>query len=602
MARTAAVRTWSTGEEIPVMPTRSILALALATLASVNMLAAEDRPNVILIMTDDQGSGDFGATGNKAIETPNIDAMAKRGASMTTFYVSPVCSPTRACLLTGRYNYRTRCIDTYVGRSMMDPDETTVAEVLAAAGYATGIFGKWHLGDCYPMRAIDQGFQEALVHRGGGLAQPSEPRENNRRYTNPVLFHNGQQVQTTGYCADVYFDAALKFIEQSHASGKNFFAYVATNTPHDPFDDVPPELLRHYQTKTEQLAALILDKLPPEQMAKQVDALARIAAMITNVDQNVGKLFAKLDQLGITDNTLVLFLVDNGPNTRRYVGQRRGMKSEVHDGGVRSPLWLHWPARFAAGTQCDQLAAHIDVTPTILAACGVQAPAAVRFDGINLLPYLEGRNVAAPERTIVLQSHRGDVPVRYHHFMIRDERWKLLHASGFGREQFEGEPRFELYDMANDPLEANNLAATHPDIVARLKQAYDAWFDDVSSTRPDNYAPPKIWIGTPHEHPTVLTRQDWRQGTWAPDSVGYWELHVAAAGTYDVLLDFDPKAEPATAVLQVGDIKVQAPIEASATTWTFRNVQLPAGDARLGAWLEHSGTARGVYQASVSKQ
>ncbi len=169
---------------------------------------------------------------------------------MTTFYVSPVCSPTRACLMTGRYNYRTRCIDTYVGRSMMDPDETTIAELLSRAGYATGVFGKWHLGDCYPMRAIDQGFQEALVHRGGGLAQPSEPRENKNRYTNPVLFHNGQQVQTTGYCADVYFHAALGFIEKSHAEQKNFFAYIATNTPHDPFHDVPAELLRHYQTKT----------------------------------------------------------------------------------------------------------------------------------------------------------------------------------------------------------------------------------------------------------------------------------------------------------------------------------------------------------------
>jgi arylsulfatase A-like enzyme len=584
------------------MQTRRFLLLSLVVLGATTILGAADRPNVVLIMTDDQGSGDFGIMGNKAIETPNIDAMAQRSASMTTFYVSPVCSPTRACLMTGRYNYRTRCIDTYIGRSMMDPDETTVAEILSGAGYATGVFGKWHLGDCYPMRPIDQGFQEALVHRGGGLAQPSEPRENNRRYTDPVLFHNGQQVQTTGYCADVYFDAALRFIEQSHAAGKNFFAYVATNTPHDPFHDVPEELLRHYQTKTEQLSALIVGQRTPEQLAKEVDSLARIASMITNVDQNVGKLFTKLDQLGITDNTLVMFLVDNGPNTRRYVGPRRGMKSEVHDGGVRSPLWLHWPARFAAGRQCDQLAAHIDLTPTILDACGVARPANVRFDGVSLLPLLEGRDVAWPERTIVLQSHRGDVPVRYHHFMIRDQRWKLLHASGFGRERFEGEPQFELYDMANDPMESKNLAAEKPDIVAHFKQAYDAWFDDVSSTRPDNYAPPRIWIGTPHENPTVLTRQDWRQGTWAPDSVGHWELHLAEAGVYDIHLDFDAKAEPATAVVNIGDVKVQAAVDASANTFVFRDVQLAAGDTRLGAWLEHDGTARGVYQVSVSKR
>jgi arylsulfatase A-like enzyme len=583
------------------MPTRFLFVLLpLVVLGSASAIGAADRPNVILIMTDDQGSGDFGIAGNTVIETPHIDAMARRGASMTTFYVSPVCSPTRACLMTGRYNYRTRCIDTYVGRSMMDPDETTVAEMLSRAGYATGVFGKWHLGDCYPMRAIDQGFQEALVHRGGGLAQPSEPRENNKRYTNPILFHNGQQVQTTGYCADVYFDAALRFIEQSHAGGKNFFAYVATNTPHDPFHDVPEELLRHYQTKTEELAALIVGQRPPEQLAKEIDALARIAAMITNVDQNVGKLFTKLAQLGITDNTLVMFLVDNGPNTRRYVGDRRGMKSEVHDGGIRSPLWLHWPARFAAGKRCDQLAAHIDLTPTILDACGVAAPPDVRFDGISLLPLLEGRDVTWPDRTLVIQSHRGDVPVRYHHFMIRDQRWKLLHASGFGREQFDGDPQFELYDMANDPTESKNLVVEKPDVVERLKQAYDTWFDDVSSTRPDNYAPPRIWIGTPHENPTVLTRQDWRRGTWAPDAVGYWELHVANAGVYTMYLEFDPKAEQATAILDIGNVKRQASVDASTGAYEFRDVELPAGDARLGAWLERNGTARGVYQVRVT--
>jgi arylsulfatase/arylsulfatase A len=577
-----------------------LLCVAMSCVACVAVAA--ERPNVILIMTDDQGIGDFGATGNKAIETPNIDAMAKRSATMTTFYVSPVCSPTRACLMTGRYNYRTRCIDTYVGRSMMDPDETTLAELLSRAGYATGVFGKWHLGDCYPMRAIDQGFQEALVHRGGGLAQPSEPRENKNRYTNPVLFHNGQPVQTTGYCADVYFHAALGFIEKSHAEQRNFFAYIATNTPHDPFHDVPAELLQHYQSKKDELAALIVGQRAPEQLAKEVDNLTRIAAMITNVDQNVGKLFDKLNQLGITDNTLVMFLVDNGPNTRRYVGPRRGMKSEVHDGGIRSPLWLHWPARFAAGRACDQLSAHIDVTPTVLEACGVAPPEALHLDGVSLLPLLEGRQVVWPDRTVVIQSHRGDVPVRYHHFMIRDQQWKLLHASGFGRERFEGEPAFELYDMVNDPAESKNLLAEQPGVFQRLKQAYDQWFDDVSSTRPDNYAPPRIWIGTPHENPTVLTRQDWREGTWAPNAVGYWELHVAEAGLYDLHAEFDAETEPGVATLDVAGVTQQAPAASQATSCDFPGVTLPAGEAQLRARLEHGGKVRGVYQVTVTRR
>ena len=218
---------------------RTALSLvAFAYLFVTNNAYSAERPNVVLVMTDDQGIGDFGATGNKVIETPNIDALSKRSASMKTFYVSPVCSPTRACLMTGRYNYRTRCIDTYLGRSMMESEEVTVAETLAASGYATGIFGKWHLGDNYPLRAIDQGFDEALVLRGGGLAQPSEPRENNRRYTDPILFHNGKQVQTKGYCTDVYFDAAMNFIDKIHKEERNFFVYLPTNAPHGPYSEV----------------------------------------------------------------------------------------------------------------------------------------------------------------------------------------------------------------------------------------------------------------------------------------------------------------------------------------------------------------------------
>jgi len=309
---------------------------------------AADRPNVVLIMTDDQGYGDFGVMGNPVIETPHIDAMAQRSASMSTFYVSPVCSPTRACLMTGRYNYRTRVIDTYVGRSMLEPEEVTVAEVLSAAGYATGIFGKWHLGDCYPMRPMDQGFDESLVHRGGGLAQPSEPPENHRRYTDPILFHNGKQIQTKGYCTDVYFGAALDFIEDSHREGRPFFTYLATNAPHGPFHDVPEKLREHYAKKD--MAKILVAELLGEKREQEVDRLTRIAAMITNIDQNIGRLFAKLDELDLTENTLVIFLVDNGPNTLRYVGPLRGMKGGVHEGSVRSPLWLHWPARLKPGT------------------------------------------------------------------------------------------------------------------------------------------------------------------------------------------------------------------------------------------------------------
>lgn len=578
---------------------RLVFALSLAACLA-NHPAAAQRPNVVLIMTDDQGIGDFGATGNKIIETPNIDAMAKRSASMTTFYVSPVCSPTRACLMTGRYNYRTRCIDTWLGRSMLEPKEVTVAEILKKAGYATGIFGKWHLGDCYPMRPIDQGFDEALVHRGGGLAQPSEPRENKRRYTNPILFHNGKQVQTKGYCTDVYFNAAMKFIDKTHNSKKNFFIYLPTNAPHGPYHDVPDDLRKHYLKKD--LASLIVGKRRGKRRKAEINRLSRIAAMISNVDQNVGRLFEKLKRLDITDNTIVIFLVDNGPNTRRYVGKLRGKKSEVHEGGIRSPLWVHWPGTLKPGYSRDEVAAHIDLLPTILDACGVKPPAGLKLDGRSLLPLLKGAKVEWPDRTIVIQSHRGDRPVRYHHFMIRDSRWKLLHASGFGRERFTGKPKFELYDILKDPGETRNRIDEKPKTAARLKHAYDRWFDDVSSTRPDNYAPPRIHIGTPHENPTVLTRQDWRGATWARNASGYWLVRVENAGTFDVRLLFDPEDRDGTVTVTFGSVNESIKIPAKATQAEFRGLRLPAGNGKLQAVIRHGRKRRGVYQVIVSKR
>lgn len=390
----------------------------LLTLLSLLLLAecatAGQRPNLIVIMTDDQGYGDLGATGNPLIRTPNIDAMAAESASMSNFYVSPVCSPTRACLMTGRYNHRTRVVDTFKGRSMMEPEETTVAEALRDGGYATGIFGKWHLGDNYPLRPIDQGFDEALVHRGGGLGQPSEPFENDRRYTDAILFHNGQQVQTEGYCTDVYFQAAMEFIERSQGSDQPFFIYLPTNAPHSPYHDVPQELYDYYRS---------IDLSPVlNGHAKDADVVARVFAMIENVDQNVGRLRQHLRQLGIADNTLVMFLVDNGPNTPRFVGPFRGKKSNVHEGGIRSPLFVHWPARLTPRTTSDRIAAHIDIMPTLLDAADVDLPADVHLDGRSLLPLLEGRAESWPDRHLVLQAHRGDRPVPFHNFAIRTQQ------------------------------------------------------------------------------------------------------------------------------------------------------------------------------------
>ncbi|MEO1996036.1 MAG: sulfatase-like hydrolase/transferase, partial [Planctomycetaceae bacterium] len=391
--------------------------------------------------------------------------------------------------------------------------------------------------------------------------------------------------------------AALRFMDTARQARRPFFVYLPTNAPHGPFHDVPPDLLRHYQSKPMQ--KLIVGQTKPARLQQERDRLARIAAMITNVDQNVGRLFDRLNDWGISRNTLVMFLVDNGPNSRRFVGPWRGSKTQVHEGGVRSPLWLHWPAKLTAGTQRRELSAHIDLMPTILDACGVAAPAGVALDGRSLLPLLLGRTVDWSDRTVVIQSHRGDQPVRYHNFMIRGGRWKLLQASGFGQSTFSGPPKFELYDLVNDPGETRNLAREQSDVLARLKAAYDTWFDDVGSTRPDNYAPPRIHVGTAAENPTVLTRQDWRGGSWAAKAIGHWELFVARPRRFEVKLLFDPGQIDERVTLKMGTAVHRRQISAGDTSCVFSDIQLKPGQLRLQAVLEQAQQQRGVYQAIV---
>ncbi len=557
---------------------RQFLAAAGKTLASAGLAAAvshsstrveaAERPNVILIMTDDQGFGDLACHGNPHIRTPNLDRLHDESTRVDQFYVSPVCAPTRASLMTGRYNYRTGAIDTYRGRAMMYPDETTVAEILSQAGYATGIFGKWHLGDNYPLRPMDQGFQTSLVHQGGGIGQPSNPPDND--YYDPFLLDNGELKQFTGYCTDIYTDAAMQFIEQHQKDP--FFVYLPTNAPHTPLT-IKDELVEPYR-------AMGLD-----------DDVAKVYAMITNIDDNVGRLLDKVDALGLADNTMIIFLTDNGPQGMkggvRWNADLRGAKGTVYEGGIRVPFFVRWPTRLQARRMVDRVGAHIDVMPTILDACGLDVMDSMDVDGRSLLPLLAGESMTWTDRSLFFQWHRGDTPEPYNSCAVRTQQYKLVNG-------------VELYDIANDPHEKNDIAAAHPEIVARLRRDYENWFEDVVGERAA--IPPRIAIGSHAENPVVLTVQDQREGD--PEWYGlggYWLVEVVQAGQYEVTLRFDEKALPGQAHFSLGGIHVTHPLKEGERDTTLPIINLPAGPATVRGWVASPEQNRGALYVEVKR-
>jgi arylsulfatase A-like enzyme len=542
----------------------ALLALALLFQPFSVHAEAARRPNVVLIITDDQGYGDLGLHGNDRIKTPNLDRLGRESVRLTRFYVSPVCAPTRASLLTGRYNYRTGVVDTYLGRAMMHPDETTLAEQLAQSGYRTGIFGKWHLGDNYPLRPIDQGFQESLVCTGGGITQPSDPEGNH--YQDPQLLHNGRTAKFRGYCTDIFTDHALKFVERNRA--RPFFLYLAPNAPHTPLE-------------------IDESKVVPYRAAGLDETTARIYAMATNIDENVGRLLHKLRDAGLERDTIVLFLTDNGPQQPRYNAGMRGLKGGVYEGGIRVPCFVRWPAALKPA-EVDTPAAHIDLAPTLLDACGLSTKSEAKIDGRSVLPLLRGDGPEWPDRPLFLQWHRGDQPEPFRNAAVITRRYKLVDGK-------------ELYDLQADPAERKDQAAEHPEVVSRLRREYVTWFQDVSSTR--GYDPPRIGLGSGRENPVRLTRQDWRgpRAGWDPSSLGYWEVEVEQKADYEVVLTIWPASEDSRAHLRLGAVALTSPLSAGQTRIRFGRVPWQKGPGRLEAWVEGSGKTVGVKYVQVRR-
>lgn len=535
----------------------------LAVSASAAFAQGRRRPNVILIMTDDQGFGDVAIHGNDKVRTPNMDRIAREGVQFTQFHANPVCSPTRASLMTGRYYYRTGVVDTYLGRSMMHNDEVTLAEVLGKAGYRTGIFGKWHLGDNYPMRPKDQGFQQSVVIKGGGLGQPSD-FPGGGSYTDPILLNNGKPQRYKGYCTEIYVNEALKFIEANRT--QPFFVYLPTNSPHSPLE-IADELVAPY-------SKMGLD-----------ERTAKIYAMCTEVDGQIGRVLKALDDHKLAEDTIVIFMTDNGPQQKRWNAGMRGQKGTVYEGGIRVPFFVRWPRVVKQGSSVDRLAAHIDVFPTLVELCGAK-PGSSKIDGRSLAPLLKDPKAAWTDRTLFFQWHRGDAPELFRACAARNQRWKLVNGK-------------ELYDLQSDPAEAKDVSAEHPQIVAKLRKEYEDWFRDVSAPR--GYAPPRIHIGTPHENPVILTRQDWRgpRADWKPDSLGYWEVQVAKPAEYEFSVRFAPLKSPATIRVKLGGASLEAKAPAGAEELTVGKARVDSGPARLEAEVDSGGQTVGVHFVTV---
>jgi arylsulfatase len=435
--------------------------------------ARTKQPNIIYVITDDQGYGDIAAHGNPVVKTPHLDRMHGESVRLTEFHASPTCAPTRAALMTGRHEFRSGVTHTIFERERLALSATTLPQLFKTAGYTTGIFGKWHLGDEDAYQPEKRGFDRVFIHGGGGIGQSfpgSCGDAPGNTYFDPVIKSDGTFVKTKGYCTDVFFDAALDWIDLKRKADAPFFCYVATNTPHSPYH-CPPGSDEPYIARLE--AAGVTNE-------KQRAEIAKFYGMIENIDSNVGRLLAKLDDWGIADDTLVVFTTDNGTAVGAAVfnAGMRAHKGSPYRGGTRVPSFWRWKGGLPAGMDMPSLVAHIDVLPTLcdMAAVEIPPPVAEKVEGRSFAPLLRGARIAWPDRPLVTHVGRWDrgkaAESGYRNCRIREGQWSLVNVKN-------SPDAWELYDIAADPGEQTDVAKDHPDIVKRLRAEYDAWWQSV---------------------------------------------------------------------------------------------------------------------------
>ena len=544
------------------------------------------RPNIILIMTDDQGYGDLGFHGNPDIKTLVLDAFAKESTRFTNFYVSPVCAPTRAALMTGRYSLRTGVCDTYNGWAIMASEEKTMAEILKENGYATSISGKWHLGDNYPSRPQDQGFDYSLIHRAGGMVQVGDPDTWFRRdsgYFDPILLENGNKLKKQGYCSDIFTDATIEFIEKN--KDQPFFSYLAFNAPHTPLQ-LPKKYEEMYvDLEIDSNKYAKHDRPFPKMDKPQKNAAKKIYGMVSNIDDNIGRLLNKLEELNLKENTIVIFMTDNGPQQVRYNGGLRGRKGSVYEGGVHVPFFIRYPKKLKANYEIDVPAAHFDLLPTLLDICGIPQPP--NLDGKSLWPLLQGNTVNwADDRPIFFDWNRG-YPERYRNMAVRRGNFKLV-----GHVDHNAKPSdFELYDLSKDPGEIQNICDQKPALATELKALFDNWYDGIIKS--PNLGNVPIIIGSEKENPTLLSRNDAKGswGIWAQKEIfGYWDVRVEEEAEFNIKCYFEKPLEGRGAMrIRLGKLQLMQEVEADTQEIIFKKVKREKGRFNIEAGFRNSG-------------
>ena len=451
----------------PLLLAACVLALAFSRGSEA---APTTRPNIILIITDDQGYGDLGCHGNPHVQTPHIDRLASESVRLTNFHVSPTCAPSRCALMTGRHEFRSGVTHTIHERERMSLQATTYPQLLQKAGYTTGIFGKWHLGDQPEYQPGRRGFDEVFIHGAGGIGQTNAGSCGDapgNSYFNPAILHNGKFEKTKGYCTDVFFEQATRWIEERRQQPEPFYCHIATNAPHGPLD-CPPE----YQAK--------YPDLPQD--------LARFYGMVTNIDDNVGRLMARLGEWKLDENTLVIFMTDNGGTVgvKDFNAGMRGSKVTPWEGGIRVPSFWRWKGRLKPA-EVSELTAHLDYLPTFVELAGRTIPEELkpRLEGRSLVPLLTQSGAAWPDRTLVAHMGRWEKgkadAAKYTHCSIRNARYSLVSVPPRNRPP-QAQPSWQLFDLESDPGQQTDISAKNPDVVKELNAAYDAWW---TSIQPD---------------------------------------------------------------------------------------------------------------------